>query len=91
MLAEAALHALGAELSQVFLMAHAVRRGEFGQMAAAELYLDIAFFGDLGGIGKRLLVAAELPAHLLLGLQIELLGLHAHALGLVNEMPRLYA
>ena len=72
------LQALPAQLAQIVVVVHPVRRGEPGQMPLAKLDLHMAFFCDLFGIGQGLGIGVEHLGHLLLALEVKLLRLHPH-------------
>src|SRR5699024_2382795 len=94
-LAVRAVAAQEACLAELFEVGGAVRLAlgqlEAGQVVAPELEVEAALLGDEGGVVRGLLLAGEERAHLLLALEVELLRLEAHALGLVHGLAGLDA
>ena len=94
-LAPGAVAALEARLAELFEVSGAVRLAlgqlEARQVIAAELEVEAALGGDLGGVVRGGLLAGEERAHLLLALEVELLGVKAHALRVVHGLAGLDA
>ena len=82
---------VAAELAQIFGVSHAVGCSEARQVTLAEFYGKAAFIRDLTRIFYRILIAEHSFTHLLLGLEVEFIGLHAHAVGLIEKSTGLYA
>ena len=79
------LHAFVTELSQILVIVHSVGRGEVRKSANAELDLDVAFLGDLVGSIQRIRVVWKHLEHFIVGLDVKLLSLHPHPIGLVYK------
>ena len=90
--AVAALKALGAELFEVFkAVALALRQLEAGQVVVPELKVEAALGGDLRRVVRGVGAVGKERAHLVLALEVELLRLKAHALGVVHRLAGLDA
>ena len=68
-----------------------VRRREGGQMIVVEFKFDLAAVGNALCVFQRLRQGGEEGAHLVLGLQVELLRLKAHAVRVVERLAGLDA
>ena len=84
-----------APFAELFQIGIAVRlpfgKLEAGQVIVAELEVEMAALGDLHRVVGGLGILREKGAHLLFVLEIELLGLEAHAVRLVHGLARLDA
>ena len=89
--AVAALVALVAELFQVGKAVVARRQLEFRQVVLAEGEFQVAHIRHLGGVGHCLLVPGKERFHLLPAAQVEVPGLIAHAVLVLQELTGLDA
>ena len=81
-----------AERAQVGgVVGHALRQREPGQVGGGEVKLHLAALGDLLGALDGLAEVGEDAQHLLLGLDVELVGGHAHAVLVLQGLARLDA
>ena len=81
-----------AERAQVGgVVGHALRQRELGQVGGGEVELHLAALGDLLGALDGLAEVGEGAQHLLLGLDVELVGVHAHAVLVLQGLARLDA
>ena len=69
----------------------AIRQLEVGQVVLAELELHIAHIRNFGGVLQGLGAVGKEGRHLLLALDVKLLGLELHAVGVVHRPARLDA
>ncbi|MPM42835.1 hypothetical protein SDC9_89507 [bioreactor metagenome] len=76
---------IGGQLAEIRGVWHAVRCGELGEPALAELDFQIAFFNDFRRGFQRFRIVRQSTEHLLRRLEVELVALHAHAVGLVYK------
>ena len=81
-----------AQLTQVGgVVSHALRQRELGQVGGGEVELHLTALGDLLGALDGLAEVGEGAQHLLLGLDVELVGVHAHAVLVLQRLARLDA
>ena len=83
--------ALPAELFKVGLVVHPAGGLVIGDLGVAEVEVKIALFGDLGGVGAGLRHHREQLVHLLGALEVELVGLELHPVGILNGLAGLDA
>ena len=86
-LGEALLHQLAQQGIAGFPLGH----GKVRQVHGVEVKVHPAAHGDVVGALHRVLVAGEEAQHLLLTLDVELVGLHAHTVGIIQGFARLDA
>ena len=91
-LAIALFHALKAELIEIVVRGFIANRdGEVGQQRLPKLHVDLAHFGDAHGVLERFGHVAKERGHLVGALQIILLAVELHALGVFDAFARLHA
>ena len=87
----AAPEALLAELDEVVERVAAVGHREVRQQDAAELDLDVAALGDLERAPERLFLPGEVAEHLLLRLEVEVVGVELPVVRVLERVARLDA
>ena len=83
--------ALSAQLTEIFLVRIALRHRVRGQMIFVEGKFQIAPLGNADGVFKGFLAAGEQPFHLVFALEVELLRLEFHPVGVVHGLACLDA
>ena len=89
--AVAALQPLPAELLKVGLVVHPAGGLVVGDLGVAEVEVEIALLCDLGGVGAGLRHHREQLVHLLGALEVELVGLELHPVGVLDGLAGLDA
>ena len=89
--AVAAHEALAAELFEIDLVVHAVRRFEIRQLGDAELKVKVAHLGDLDGVLAGVRRDGEQVVHLLGALEVELVGLEFQLVRVLHGLAGLDA
>ena len=79
------------QLAEVLLRGLAQRRSEHGEVAPAQLQLDVNAVGDFLGVAQGIVHAGKGRVHLIRAAEKELVGFHPHAVRVGTELARVDA